>query len=161
MLQKLKKELFRKKSLERISSPERIDDYVKAISVRLWIVAAACMIVVLSLLLWGIFGKVEITQTAVTVCRGGVATCFVGENNIDDIGEKTDFRINGKSYAMSSVSDVPEKVSEAMPEYAAHVGLYSKDSWVYAALLRADLDDGIYETEVITKSVSPILLLTN
>ena len=157
----MKKELFRKKSLEKISLPERIDDCVKAVSVRLWIVAAACMLVILSLLLWGIFGKVEITQRAVTVCKNGKAICYIAEDSMDGVSEKTNFRIGGRSYVPNNISDIPQKASEAMTEYAAHVGLYNDDSWVYTAVLCADLDDGVYETEIITKSVSPILLLTN
>ena len=157
----MKKELYRKKSLERISSPEKIDDCIRAVNVRLWIVAAACMLVLLSLLLWGVFGKVEITQRAVTVCQNGEAVCFVDEGQIDNISDDTDFRIGGRSYTRSEISARPEKVSDAMSEYAAHVGLYDENHWVYAAILRTDLDDGIYETEVVTQSISPILLLMN
>ena len=157
----MKKELYRKKSLEKISSPEKIDTCVRAVSVKLWIVAAACMLVLLSLLLWGVFGNVEITQRAVTVCRNGTAVCYVDEGQIDDISENTHFRVGGRSYKLSEISDMPQKATDAMSEYAAHVGQYNEDNWVYAAVLCADLDDGIYETEVVTQSVSPILLLMN
>ena len=157
----MKKELFRKKSLERISSPEKIDGCIKAINVQLWLAAAACMLVVLSILLWGIFGKIEIAEKAVTVCENGTAVCYVTEKSAEGISEETDFRIDGNLYGMKSISDIPEKVSEAMPEYAVHIGLYNEDSWTYSVALNADLNDGIYETEVITKSVSPILLLVN
>ena len=157
----MKKELFRKKSLEKISSPERTDTYIKAVNVKLWLVAAACMLVIISLLLWGIFGKVEISKRGVTVCQNGEAICFISENDIDSIGEKTSFRINGRSYVLNNISDMPKKAFETMPEYAAHIGLYDENSWVYGAVLCTDLDDGIYETEIITKSVSPILLLMN
>ena len=161
MLQELKKELYRKKSLEKISSPEKIDGCIRAVNVRLWIVAAACMLVHLSLLLWGVFGKVEITQRAVTVCQNGAAVCFVDEGQIDEISDDTEFRIGGRPYTHGEISARPEKACDAMSEYAAHVGLYDENQWVYAAVLRADLDDGVYETEVVTQSISPILLLTN
>ena len=51
-----------------------------------------------------------------------------------------------------------------MPDYAAHIAGYDENEWVYAVKLNADtadLADGIYETEVITASVSPLSLLMN
>ena len=83
------------------------------------------------------------------------------KKSAEGISKETDFRIDGNLYGMKSISDIPEKVSEAMPEYAVHIGLYNEDSWTYSVALNADLNDGIYETEVITKSVSPIFLLVN
>ena len=157
----MKQELFRKKSLERISSPEKIDDYIKTVNVRLWLVAAACMLVMISLFLWGIFGKIEITQRAATVCENGEAVCYIREENREDVSEKTDFRVNGQLYRIKAISDLPQKASEVMPEYAAHIGLFKEDEWVYAADLNTDLEDGIYETEVITAAVSPVHLFMN
>ncbi len=155
----MKKELFRKKSLEKISSPEKIDDYIRSVNIRLWLIAAACLLVLLSVLIWGVFGKVEISQKAVTVCQNREAVCFVAEENIENISAKTEFIINGKIYQAKDISGIPVKVSDALPEYAAHIAKYNENDWAYAAVLYSDLDDGIYETEVITALVSPVSLL--
>lgn len=160
----MKEELFRKKSLERISSPERTDEYIKAVNVNLWMVAAACFLVLSGLLLWGIFGKVPLSVKAVTVCRGGEAICYVAENISEDVSGETDFCIDGKTFYREYSSDIPQKAVGAMPDYAAHIAGYNENEWVYAVKLNADtadLADGIYETEVITASVSPLSLLMN
>ena len=52
-------ELFRKKSLERISSPEQLDDYIKVTSVPVWIVLLAIVVILSGMLAWASFGTVE------------------------------------------------------------------------------------------------------
>lgn len=157
----MKSELFRGKSLKRISSPERIDECIKVIDVRLWLVGVACLVFIFALAVWGIFGKIEITDRAVTVCENGKAICFVSEKNKAEIYEKTEFRIGDKVYELKSVSDTPQKACEAMPEYAAHLARFKKEDWVYAVTIDENSKDGIYETEVLTLAVSPLRLLFN
>lgn len=52
-------ELYRKKSLDRISSPEQLDDYIRVTSPPVWIVLIAIVILLIGILAWGIFGEVE------------------------------------------------------------------------------------------------------
>ena len=55
-------ELFRKKSLERISSPEQLDDYIKVTSVPVWIVLLAIVVLLSGMLAWASFGTVELVK---------------------------------------------------------------------------------------------------
>jgi hypothetical protein len=52
-------ELFRKKSLERISSPEQLDDYIKVTSIPVWIILLGIVVLLAGMLVWGTFGTVE------------------------------------------------------------------------------------------------------
>lgn len=51
--------LFREKSLERVSSPEQLDDYIRVTTPSVWIVLAATVITLLGILAWSVFGTVE------------------------------------------------------------------------------------------------------
>lgn len=155
----MRNDLFRKKSLEKISSPERIDDYVKTVNIRLWIVVVSCFAVICSLSLWGIFGRIEISEKTVTVCKNGNAMCFLNEKNLPDISSETEFVIGEKIYKAESISETPSKALKAMDEYCAHVAEFGEEDWVFEVLLNADLSDGIYETTVVTATVSPVSLL--
>lgn len=157
----MKNQLFRQKSLDKISSPERTDDYIKSVGKNLWLAALACLIVLCGFLLWGIFGKVEITVKTASVCKDGETVCFISEKDMGAVSGDTQFRINGKSYGARVFSDKPGKVSETVPEFAAHVAGFDGDDWVYAAVLDAEFPDGVYETDIVTMSVPPILLLTD
>ena len=52
--------LFRKKSLERISSPEQMDDYIRVTTPSVWIVLAALAVLLVGILAWSVFGTMEV-----------------------------------------------------------------------------------------------------
>ncbi len=52
-------ELFRKKSLERISSPEQLNDYIRVTTPSVWLVLVATVILLLGLLAWSIMGTID------------------------------------------------------------------------------------------------------
>jgi len=52
--------LFREKSLERLSSPERLDQLLELIDRRSWLPLAALSILILGLVVWSIFGRIPI-----------------------------------------------------------------------------------------------------
>ncbi|HEY9659351.1 MAG TPA: NHLP bacteriocin system secretion protein, partial [Allocoleopsis sp.] len=56
-----KQNLFRKKSLERLSSPERLDQLMRVVNPGSWIPLAALGSLVFVALLWSVFGRIPIT----------------------------------------------------------------------------------------------------
>ena len=52
--------IFRKKSIERVTSPEQLDDYIKVTTPSVWLMLFATLILILGALFWAIFGKVEV-----------------------------------------------------------------------------------------------------
>ncbi len=51
--------IFRKKSLDHVSSPDKIDDYMKVTSIKLWIILLAIFLLFIALFAWAIFGKIK------------------------------------------------------------------------------------------------------
>lgn len=56
-----KQDLFRKKSLERLSSPEQLDQLMQVVNPRSWIPLASLGSLVFIALLWSIFGRIPMT----------------------------------------------------------------------------------------------------
>ncbi|MDD2596021.1 MAG: hypothetical protein PHD11_09465 [Bacteroidales bacterium] len=44
--------LFRKKSLESLNSPDNLDEYLKVTNVPGWLILIACMLVLAGLIIW-------------------------------------------------------------------------------------------------------------
>lgn len=61
--------LFRKNSLERVSSPEQLNDYVKVSSPGIWIILAAVIVLLIGACVWGIWGRLETTVPAVVISK--------------------------------------------------------------------------------------------
>ena len=55
--------LFREKSLERISSPEQLDDRISVTTIPVWLVLLATIVILAGMLVWGLFGTVDVTDT--------------------------------------------------------------------------------------------------
>ncbi|MGB7443288.1 MAG: NHLP bacteriocin system secretion protein [Coleofasciculaceae cyanobacterium] len=56
-----KQNLFRKKSLERLSSPERLDRLVQVVSPRSWLPLTSLGLLISAALAWSIYGRIPIT----------------------------------------------------------------------------------------------------
>ncbi len=50
--------LFRKKSIDRVSSPEKLDDYIRVTTPSVWIALAAMILLLVGAFIWGVFGEV-------------------------------------------------------------------------------------------------------
>ncbi len=53
-------DLFREKSLDRVSSPEKLNDYIRVTKPAVWLVLLAIVVLLAGMLIWGIFGTVEV-----------------------------------------------------------------------------------------------------
>ena len=61
-----KKSIFRKKSLERLTAPEQLNDYIRVTTPRVWLILIAMLILVVGVLVWAVFGKIQVnTETGV------------------------------------------------------------------------------------------------
>ena len=63
-IQDMNKQIFRKKSVDRMSSPEQLNDYIKVTNPGVWMALAAIVILLIGVCVWGVFGTLE-TKPAV------------------------------------------------------------------------------------------------
>ena len=56
--------IFREKSIERVSSPEQLDDYIRVTTPSVWMTLLAILILAAGLLAWNILGKVPATDSS-------------------------------------------------------------------------------------------------
>ncbi len=56
--------LFRKESIERISSPEQIDDYIRIASPSALLILVAILVVLVGLIIWSVFGQITVQGAA-------------------------------------------------------------------------------------------------
>ena len=71
--------LFRKSSLERIASPERLNEYIKITHPGVWSVLFACLALMIAVGFWAIYGNIPDTVRAKglfspTRCHFGYST---------------------------------------------------------------------------------------
>lgn len=153
--------VFRQKSIERVSSPEQLNDYIRVTNPGIWIVLAAVVVLLTGFIVWGAVGTLETKLRVAAVSDSGTLTCYVKEADLSDIGTDNTVRINNSEYAVAHISDLPIAVDGSFTDYTLHIGELTEGEWVYAVTLNGDLPEGTYEAEIVTDSVSPISFLFN
>ncbi len=58
----MKRSIFRKKNLDKVFSPEQLNDYIKVSNPSVWIVLAAVMILLIAFFAWAFWGMIPGTN---------------------------------------------------------------------------------------------------
>ncbi len=152
--------IFRKKSIDKVSSPEQLNDYIRVSNPGVWLVLGALIILLIGVCVWGIFGNLNTTLETVGACEDGTLTCYVTRDNMENVEEGMKITVDGKEYTVASVGKTPVKVN-TIDEYLAYLGGFEVDEWVYELTVNTDLPNGEYEAEIVIDSVSPISFVLN
>ena len=65
--------IFRKSSMDRISSPEQLTDYLKVTNPGIWVLLVAVIILLGGLFAWSMVGNLETVAEGVAVVENGTA----------------------------------------------------------------------------------------
>ena len=154
--------IFREKSLKKIASPERMNDYIRVSSPSVWMVLTAVIVLLAGVCVWGMFGHLDTAVQTGGVCADGRLTVFVGEGDHDKIKENAVISVDGVEYAVAEITNAPIRVDDQIDPYVVHLAGFTAGDWVYR--LYADvpgLADGVYAASVITERVRPLDFVLN
>ena len=155
----MNEQIFREKSIDRVSSPEQIDDYVKISNPGIWIIAFAAVFLVIGILIWSVFGKVDKTVNGVAYAEYGNVLIYVEENIADEIKPGSEVRVGEEKLVMRKKYGDPVRADESYGEYFFHLGGFMPGDWLYTMSTDGPLPDGIYEAVIVMESKSPIVSL--
>lgn len=153
--------VFRKKSMERISSPEQLNDYIRVSNPGIWLLLAAIAILLAGACVWAIFGTIESSITVCAVSDGEETLCYIREADKDECAEGLSVVINGETYTLGALSSEPEKADEKFTEYGRHIGGFSIGEWLYSAKVGAALPEGTYSAKIIIEQIKPMSFVFN
>ena len=162
-----KQNIFRRESLDRVESPEQLDAYIKVSHPKVWLIMAALLVAVISVIVWSVVGSLPQTMTVKGVTVGGnVINCYecVENANTNLIGCKANItlpdgrNISGKVEAVSQNPYSQEEIRAEISEdwFADNVldGNYSYD-------ISARISSCEYEVRVIAEEdITPNMLAT-
>lgn len=159
----MKKQLFREKSIERVSSPEQLNDYIRVTNPSVWMSLVAVIFLLIGIVVWGVFGKLDTVLTVGAITEGERTVCYVKEEDIGSISENMKVRLDGEEFAVAEIALQPVQLNEEYPEYLLHVGGIAEGEWAYAVVLdgTAGADGGIYEAKIVIESISPMTFVIN
>ncbi len=153
--------IFRKKSIDRVSSPEQLNDYIRVSNPGIWIVLIAIIVLLAGVCVWGVFGHLETTLETACVAENGTITVYVKESDIGDIKPGQKLTVNDVEYEVASISETPVAVDDSFGAYTMHLGSLQSGEWVYTITVSGNIPNGTYKAVIVTDSVSPMSFVFN
>lgn len=130
--------VFRKKTLDRIASPEQLTDYLRVTNPGIWVVLVAVILLLIGLLAWSMVGTLETKAEVKIVVSDHTAQIIpLGSESLSD---GMPLRVSGLEVRIASAQT---------DEYGRSVGVSE-----------VNLPDGTYDGIVVTEAVHPISFLT-
>ncbi len=153
--------LFRPKSLERVSSPEQLNAYIRVSTPSVWMLLSAIAVLLIGVCVWGVLGHMDTTMSAVCIAREGIVTAYVREAEAGKVEAGARVSVGGAEGSVLSVAAEPVRVDGAFSEYMCHVGNLQTGEWVYALTLDVVCEEGVHEAQIVIDSVSPMSFVLN
>lgn len=154
-------ELFRKKSMERVTSPEQLNDYIRVSDPGVWMLLAAIIILLAGVCVWGIFGHLDTKTETAGVCENGTLVCYIKKEDMDGVQAGTLISVEGNECTVKEVSADPVRLDGESNAYLLYTSGLTAEDWVYAVTADCPLADGTYAVSVITERVAPLSFVLN
>lgn len=155
-------QLFRKSSIDRVSSPEQLNSYIRVSNPGVWLVLAAVVLLLLGVCAWGVLGHLDTTVSAAAVSAEGQLTIYVNAQDGVQLEAGMPVRIGDGEFTVAAVGAEPVTVDEGLSDYALYVGGLQRGQWVYTLTVTGGtLPDGVYEAQIVVESVAPMSFVTN
>ena len=148
--------------MEKITSPEQMNDYIRVSNPGIWMVLAAVIVLLAGVCVWGVFGRLDTSLQTGGVCQNGRLIVYISEKDFSDISEKAIISVNGNEYALSDIANSPIQLDDSADSYLLHLSGLSKGDWAYALEVNSSgLADGTYTVSVITERIKPLDFVLN
>ena len=151
--------IFREKSLKKISSPDDLNEYVRVANPSVWVILVSVIILLLGFIAWGYFGRIDSVVDSFTKVDNNGAYTYISEDKIGDLNEDSFIMIGDDRYEIIEVSDYPVQIENNIDATHLHLANLNAGDWAYEIKINANLNNDIYETKIVTERVKPISLL--
>lgn len=149
--------IFRKTSIDRLKSPEQLNEYIRVANPGVWLILGAIILLLVGVIVWGIFGSIPSTVKTGALVQNGTAICCVGEADAAGLKPGSSVQIDGVQGTVTAVSAQPVRLDETADAYLLHLcGFSVGDFCRLAQVSIPGLPDGIYPAEITVETIHPI-----
>lgn len=139
----MSEEIFRKKSLDKVKSPENLDDYIRVSNPGVWLLLISVIVLLAGACVWGVFGHIDSTVPTVVRVENGEVSCRIASDDITSVRVGLVVRFADTETIITDM--------EKDGEDAYKCTLLAKDAHV----------DGFYDGVVVIESYRPMSFILN
>ena len=139
----MNEKIFREKSLNKVKSPENLDDYIRVANPGVWLLLICVILLLAGACVWGIFGHIDSTVPVSVCVENGEVTCRIAPEDVSSVRVGLVVEFAGTE---SLITDM-EKDEEG--------------AFICTLFVREALVDGFYEGKVVIESYKPMSFILN
>lgn len=149
--------LFRKTSIDRVNSPEQLNDYIKVANPGVWLILSAIVCLLVGVVIWSAFGSIETKVDTAVMVKGSSATCYVSETDASRMEAGMTVTVEGQTGFVKAVSSTPVQVDGTFDAYLLHLTGFAEGDFCYAVeIALSGVADGAHTAAITVDSVHPI-----
>ena len=139
----MNEEIFRKKSLDKVKSPESLDDYIRVSNPGVWLLLISIIVLLAGVCIWGIFGQIDSTVPASVRVENGQTVCMIAVEDVSVVKVGQTVKFGNQETVIKTIREKNDK------EYVCTLDAANS------------LPDGFYEGKVVVESYKPISFILN
>lgn len=151
--------LFRKKAMDKIASPEQLNDYLRGTNISLWLILGAVIILLSGFGIWGVFGRLETRVDVIAISWNGEIEAFVNEKDISGISVGQKVYVDGEEHKVLSISNEVVSAEAHFSNDMVHLERLTEQDMYYVLDLSGSLPEGAYDAAIVKEEYPPLSLL--
>ena len=138
----MQEDIFRKKSIERVKSPESLDSYIQVSNPGVWLLLVSVILLLAGVCVWGVFGHIDSTLETNVHAERGAVVCTVSDAELSSVREGLTVKFGG---------------------YEAVITEIGQEDGAYVCALQSEqvIPDGFYEGRIVRDSIKPLSFVLN
>lgn len=159
--------IFRETALQKMSSADDLDRYLKVTNPSAWVLVGAVTVLIIAAVIWGLTATLPIKNATTGVLKDGEIVCFLPLD--EDSLATTDSKVTaaGRDTRILSVNDNPHSQREVAAVIGSDYALESSglSQWSYKVVVALPDDMSTWEegddvpVQITTKEVAPLAYL--
>lgn len=138
----MSEKLFRKKSLDKVASPESLSDYIRVTKPGVWLVLCAIVLLLAGACVWAMFGHIDASVPALMQVKNGEAVIELYAEDAKEVSVGDPVKAEGVEGIVSAIGD---------PDGDGRIEL----------IVACAAEDGVYDVKIVTESVKPWSFIAN
>jgi len=154
-----KNSIFREKTLNKVSSPESLNDYICIVKPGVWAILGAIIVLIVGTLIWVSTLRIATdTVKCAAVVKNNEVSVFFNKDDRSKVEAGMEFVILDKHYKIPDTDINGRKLYKETDGSALEI-LGDDSDFYYCIKLYIDLPNGVYESKIISADINPLELI--
>jgi len=154
-----KNKIFREKTLNKVSSPESLNDYICIVKPGVWAILVAIIVLIVGTLIWvSTLTIATDTVKCAAVVKNNEVSVYFNKDDRSKVESGMEFEILDQKYEIPDTEIKGKKLYKETDSNVLSI-LGDEEDFYYCLKLYIDLPNGVYESRIISADINPLELI--